>query len=145
MKRLLWRIEGSRFYRRFGTTIRYGECPNIMVNEIKTAHLKWLDWDNFCLWEDARICAPWIIHLISTLTRASICSFCLKSVLQATLVPAAATKDLIVGSVIASGVPPGFRFMDACNGWWLDDFSIICLPIWLANFLIHSVLYSLQT
>ena len=45
-----------------------------------------------------------IIHLISTLTRTGICSFCLKSVLQATLVEAAVTKDVIVGNLIASGV-----------------------------------------
>ena len=52
-----------------------------------------------------------IISLISTLTKASIYSFCLRSVLWATLVAAAVTKDLIVGNLIVSGVPPGVTFM----------------------------------
>ena len=42
-----------------------------------------------------------IIHLISTLTRASICSVCLKSVLQATEVAGAVTKDLIGWNLIS--------------------------------------------
>ena len=85
-----------------------------------------------------------IIPLIITLTRASIYSFCLKSVLQATPASSAVTKDLIVGKLISSRVPPGFTFMDRFKGLWLDACSIICLLIWLANFLVHSVLYSLQ-
>ena len=80
-----------------------------------------------------------IIPLISTLTRASI--LCLKSVLQ---VADAITKDLIVSNLISLRVPPGFTFMGGCHGLWLDDCSIICLMIRLANFLLHSVLYSLQ-
>ena len=85
-----------------------------------------------------------IIPLISTLTRASIYSFCLKSVLQATLVAGVVTKALKMGNVFSSRVPPGFTFMNRCNGLCLDACSIICLLIWLANFLVHSVLYSLQ-
>ena len=48
-----------------------------------------------------------IIPLISTLTRASI--LCLKSVLQ---VAGAVTKDLIMGNLISSRIPPGL-WMDA--------------------------------
>ena len=83
------------------------------------------------------------IPLIITLTRI-VYSFCLKSVLQATLATSAVTKDLIVGNLISSRVPPGFMFMDRFKGLWLDACSISCLLIWLANFLVHSVLYSLQ-
>ena len=57
-----------------------------------------------------------IIPLISTLTGASIYYFCLKSVLQETLVAGAVTKDLIVGNLISSRVPPGFTFMDRFKG-----------------------------
>ena len=57
-----------------------------------------------------------IIAWIITLTRASIYSFCLKSVLQPTLVAGAVTKDLIVGNLISSRVHPCFTFMDGCNG-----------------------------
>ena len=85
-----------------------------------------------------------IITLIITWTRASIYSFCLKSVLQATLVSGAVTKDLIVHKLISTRVPPGFTFMDRCNGLWLDACSIIYLLIWLENFLVHNALYSLQ-
>ena len=85
-----------------------------------------------------------IIPLKITWTRASIYSFCLKSVLQATLAASAVNKDLIVGNLISSRVPPGFTFMDRFKGLWLDACSIICLLIWLSNFLVHSVLYSLQ-
>ena len=85
-----------------------------------------------------------IIPLIITWTRASIYSFCLKSVLQATLVSGAVTKDLIVHKQISTRVPPGFTFMDRCNGLCLDACSIICLLIWLENFLVHNVLYSPQ-
>ena len=85
-----------------------------------------------------------IIPLIITWTRASIYSFCLKSVLQATLVAGVVTKDLKVGNMFSSRVPPGFRFMNRCNGLCLDACSIVCFLIWLANFLVQSVLYSLQ-
>ena len=85
-----------------------------------------------------------IIPLIITWTRASIYSFCLKSVLQATLAASAVNMDLIVGNLISSRVPTGFTFMDRFKGLWLDACSIICLLIWLSNFLVHSVLYSLQ-
>ena len=124
--------------------IRFGNCPNIMVNKRKTGHLKWMDWDIFYLWESSIIWDPWKIPLISTLTRASVYYFCLKSVLQATLVAAVVIKDLIVGNLISSKVPPCFTFMYRCNGLWLDDCSILCLLICLANILVHSVLYSLQ-
>ena len=55
------------------------------------------------------------IPLIITLTRI-VYSFCLKSVLQATLATSAVTKDLIVGNLISSRVPPGFMFMDRFKG-----------------------------
>ena len=84
------------------------------------------------------------IPLISTLTRVSIYSFCLTSVLRAALVVAAITKDLIVGNFISSSIPSSFTLSAGSNGLWLDDCSIICLLIWLANFLVHSVVYSLQ-
>ena len=89
-------------------------------------------------------CLLEIIPLIITWTRASIYSFCLKSVLQATLVAGVVTKDLKVGNMFSSRVPPGFRFMNRCNGLCLDACSIVCFLIWLANFLVQSVLYSLQ-
>ena len=60
-----------------------------------------------------------IIPLIS-LTRTSISSFCLKSVVWATMVAAVVTKDSIVGILISSRVSPGFTFMDECNGLWLQ-------------------------
>ena len=85
-----------------------------------------------------------IIPLIITWTRASIYSFCLKSVLQATLVSSEVTKDLIMHKLISTKVPPCFTFMDRCNGLWLDACSIIYLLIWLENFLVHNVLYSPQ-
>ena len=85
-----------------------------------------------------------IIPLIITWTRASIYSFCLKSVLQATLVAGVVTKALKMGNVFSSRAPAGFTFMNRCNGLCLDACSIVCFLIWLANFLVHSVLYSLQ-
>ena len=151
-KRLLWRrTEGVRFYRSLGTMTRYGECPDIMVNGRKTGHLKWMDWAVFFFFfffftygksQESGILE--MIPLISTSTRASIYSFCLKSVLCAALVAAAISKDLIVGNFISSSIPSSFTFSAGCNGLWLDDCSIICLLIWLANFLLHSVVYSLQ-
>ena len=57
-----------------------------------------------------------MIPLISTSTRASIYSFCLKSVLCAALVAAAISKDLIVGNFISSSIPSSFTFSAGCNG-----------------------------
>ena len=63
-----------------------------------------------------------IITLISTLIRTSNCCFCLKSVLWATLLAAAVTKDLIVGNYFIKGCPRFhiYGWLQWLITWWLQ-------------------------
>ena len=63
-----------------------------------------------------------IIPLISTLIRASNCCFCLKSVLWATLLAAAVTKDLIVGNYFINSCPRFhiYGWLQWFITWWLQ-------------------------
>ena len=128
-------MEESRFYRSF---LQWSSMENVWILRLMKEKLdtssEWIQIFS-TYWKMQESGPLEIIHLISTLTRASICSVCLKSVLQATEVAGAITKDLIGWNLISWRVPPGFTFMDRWNGLWLDDCSILCLLISLTNFL----------